>query len=339
MSLGPPLRAWPLGLGLAAALLGCGGEPAPRPPERIIALAPSPVEMLFALGLGERVVGVDDYSAFPPEVSTRPRLGALFNPNLEAIVVLEPDLVVLLASQRDLGERLRRLGVDSLVVESDTLAQTEAAIQAIARRCEVPEAGERLREELRAGLAPVAAPPGAGPPAAGAGPPAGDTPPAGDEATPGEQAGRRVRVLLSLEREPGRLGEVLSAGPGSFYAELLDRLGVENVFADLGSAFPRVGLEAILARRPEVIVEVQAEIPSAARRETFLADWRAFPDLPAVAAGRIEIVAGSHTLVPGPRLPLLYRDLRQAIFAGAAAAAYGAEPPPPSPHPSPPDAR
>jgi ABC-type Fe3+-hydroxamate transport system substrate-binding protein len=130
-------------------------------------------------------------------------------------------------------------------------------------------------------------------------------------------------VLLSLERVAGRLGELLTAGPGSFYDELLARLGVENVLADAASPFPRIGVETILARRPEVIVEIQAEAPSAEGRKALLADWKAFPDLPAVQAGRVEVVGGSFTLVPGPRLPLLYRGLARAILGGRVAAADG----------------
>jgi iron complex transport system substrate-binding protein len=276
-------------LGLAALLVACGGEPSPRPPARIVALAPSAVEMLFALGLGERVVGVGDHSTFPPEAASRPRLGSLFDPNLERIVALAPDLAVLLSSQRELAGRLTRLSVPVLIVESDTLRQTEEAIAAIARRCGVPEAGERLLAELRAGLAPL-------------------EPPA-RPAAPGP------RVLLSLERQPGRLAEVLSAGPGSFYDELLVRLGAANVLADAGSAFPRVSLETALARQPEVIVEVQLGPLAPAAAARLAEDWRGFPEIPAVAAGRVEVVAGDHALIPGPRLPLLYQELRRAIHA------------------------
>ena len=99
---------------------GTAIEPAPLP-QRIIALTPSLVETLFALGLGDRVAGVGSYVFWPPAAAARPRIGGLFDPNLERIVSLKPDLAVLLPSERDLATRLKPLGVDVLVVPDETL--------------------------------------------------------------------------------------------------------------------------------------------------------------------------------------------------------------------------
>lgn len=267
---------------LAAAVLGCGQSELTRQhPRRIVALAPSSVEWLFALGLGGRVVGVGDYCTFPPEVEKLPRLGGLFDPNLEAIVALEPDLVVLLPSEDKLGGQLARLGIDSLTVGSDSLADVEAGVTAMAARNDVPAAGTELLARLRRELAPVASP-------------------------------TKLRVLISLEREPGRMSEILSAGPGSFVDELLTRAGAINLFADAGGPFPKVGLEAVLGRDPDLIIELATE-KDPERDQQLLADWQAYPMLRAVSAGRLEVIAGTHTVVPGPRLMELYADLRRAI--------------------------
>jgi iron complex transport system substrate-binding protein len=269
---------------LALAVAACGAPP-PQvgPPQRIVALAPSNVEILFALGLGERVVGVGDYCVFPPEVAQRPKVGGLFNPNLEAITTLRPDLLLLLPSERSIGEKAAALGLPSLVVASDSLADLDAAIVAIAQRAGVPERGEQLQAELVAALAPR------------------------PSLTP------RPRVFLSLERPSGDVAELLSAGPGSFYHELLTRLGAENVMADAPVAFPRVSLETVLARQPEWIVELSVEEPKAEDPRQLLADWQRVPQLEAVQAGRVRRIAGGHTVVPGPRLPRLYRELAMAL--------------------------
>lgn len=240
------------------------------------------MEILFALGLGPRVVGVGDYVTWPPEAAGRPRLGGLFDPNLEAIVALRPDLAVVLPSEAELARHLGALGVEVLEVDSDSLADTEAAIADIAHRCGLDEAGRELVDSLRRELAPDPLP-----------------------GTP--------RVLLSVEREPGHLEEVLSAGPGSFLDELLARLGAENVLADAPTPFPRVGLETVLGRRPEVIIELRSAPPGAEELAELQADWRAFPQLPAVRQDRLAVVAGSHTLLAGPRLPRLYAQLRAAL--------------------------
>ncbi|HYX25167.1 MAG TPA: helical backbone metal receptor [Thermoanaerobaculia bacterium] len=272
---------------LLAAALGCrgersAGEPA-RVPRRIIALTPSLTETLFALGLGDRVVGVGDYTRWPPEAVRKPRLGALFNPNLERIVSLKPDLAVLLPSEQGLGTRLRPLGIDLLVVPDETLADVQASFLVIARRCGVPAAGERLLAEWRAGLA---LPPLPGPP---------------------------LRVLISVGRRPGRLGDVTVAGPGTFLDELLRRLGAENVFADAPTLYPQVGLEEIVARKPDVILELRADPLTPAAVAAIVADWQALPEVPAVRLGRVEVIAGNHVLIPGPQLPRFYREMRAAL--------------------------
>ncbi|HEX4964640.1 MAG TPA: helical backbone metal receptor [Thermoanaerobaculia bacterium] len=300
---------------LAPALAGCRGERSPdrpaasvRPAGRIIALTPSVTETLFALGLGDRVVGVGDYSRWPPESLRKPRLGALFNPNLERIVALKPNLAVLIPSERGLGTKLTPLGVDLLVVPDESLADVEASFHTIARRCGVPAAGERLAAEWRAGLS---LPPLPGPP---------------------------LKVLISVGRRPGSLGEVTVAGPRTFLDELLKRLGGENVFADAPTLYPQIGLEEIVARKPDVILELRADPMTPDAVAATVADWQALPQVPAVRLRHVEVIAGDEVLIPGPRIPLFYRKMREAL-ARARPANLGAidasEAPRPRPSPLP----
>jgi iron complex transport system substrate-binding protein len=79
--------------------------PAGLPPQRLLTLAPSAAEIAHALGLGERVVGVGDYVRWPPEWADKPRLGDLFNPQLERVAALRPDLAILLPSEEALASR------------------------------------------------------------------------------------------------------------------------------------------------------------------------------------------------------------------------------------------
>jgi iron complex transport system substrate-binding protein len=259
-------------------------KPAPVPARRIIALTPSLVETLFALGLGDRVVGVGDYSRWPPEVARKPRLGGLFNPNLERVVTLKPDLAVLLPSERDLGAKLRPLGVDLLVVPDESLADVERSFQTIAGRCGVPQAGRRLTAEWRAGLA---LPPLPGPP---------------------------LKVIISVGRQAGRLGELTAAGPRTFLDELLHRLGAVNAFADAPTLYPQVGMEEVVARKPDVVLELRTEALTPAQTAAIVHDWQALPEIPAVRNGRVEVIAGDHVLIPGPRLPRFYREMREALL-------------------------
>jgi iron complex transport system substrate-binding protein len=254
----------------------------PAVPRRIVALAPNLSETLFALGLGDRVVGVGDFSTWPPEAAGKPRLGGLFDANLERILSLKPDLAVLLPSEKDLAAKLQPLGVEVLTIPNETLADVERSFSTVAERCGIPDAGTRLAAEWRAGLAP--------------------------RPIPG-----RPRVVLSVGRQEGRLADVLVAGPDTFYQELLDRLGVENVFADAPVRYPKVSLEEVVARAPDFILELRAEeVPPEAARQ-LVRDWDQLANIPAVRNGRVHILSGDWTAIPGPRLPKLYAELRKVL--------------------------
>jgi iron complex transport system substrate-binding protein len=255
-----------------------------------VSLAPSLTETLFALGLGERVVGVDDFSAWPAATASKARIGGLFNPNLEKIVALRPDLALLLPSEHDVAAKLRALGIDSLIVPIETLADIARSFVAIARRCGVAPAGERLAAAWSAELAP--------------------------RPVPGAP-----RVMLSVDRQSGRITGILAAARGTFLDELLARLGGVNAFADAATRYPQVGLEEVVGRAPQVILELRSEPAPPSVAALLVRDWRRLPTVPAVRDGRIFVIAGDHVLVPGPRLPQLYREMRRALLAAAAATA------------------
>lgn len=267
-----------------AVLAGCGRADAPvaaAAPARLVTLAPNLTETVFALGLGERVVGVDDYSQFPEAAGRLPKLGGLFNPAFETLVGLRPDLVILLPSHSDLQGRLGGLGIATLVVPNESLADIAAGLETIAARCGVAEAGRAAAAEFRRALAPN--------PVAG---------------------GRRV--LVSIAR-PEELNEIVAAGPGTFLDELLTLLGATNVLADAPTKWPPVSLEEVVARSPDTILEIQSHPPTEDERRALVAAWDSLPTIEAVRRGRVLVLGADYALVPGPRLALLYRDLAREM--------------------------
>jgi len=264
--------------------LACGSEesaPEPSPAERIIALAPGITETLFELGLGNRVVGVGDYSSWPPEVEQKPKLGGLFDARLEVITSLQPDLAILLPSEEKLRVQLERLAVEVLTVRSETLDEVETMMGTIAQRCGVVERGEALQERWRQDLEP--------------------------NPVPGYP-----RILLSVGRESGRLADVLVSGPGTHLDELIGLLGAVNAFADAPLEYPQVGLEEILQRRADIVIDLQ---PYPGIYDELALDWQELQTQTDMAPACARVVAGDYVLVPGPRLPWLYRELREAILS------------------------
>lgn len=267
-----------------------GGGPASAtamveaPARRIIALTPSLVETLFALGLGDRVVGVGDYTYWPDEAVRKPHLGGLFNPNLERIVSLRPDLAVLGPSERDLSAKLRPLKVDVLIVPNESLTDVERSFHTIARRCGVPQAGDRLAAEWRTAFSARPLP------------------------------GAPLKVILSVGRSPGRLGEITVAGHGTFLDELLRRLGGVNAFADSPTLYPQIGVEEVVARKPDVVLELRSDPQTPGQAAAIVRDWQTLPEVPAVRNHAVEVIADTFVLIPGPRLPQLYREMRAALL-------------------------
>jgi len=204
----------------------------------------------------------------------------LFDSRLESIAGLDPDLAVLLPSEERLRGHLEKMGVEVLTVRSETIADVEEMAVLIGQRCGVEEASEEFLQTWRSEL---------------------------DPKTPWES----VRVLLSVTREPGRMADVLVSGPDTFLHELIDRLGAVNVMADAQLAYPQVGLEEIIIRQPEVVIELQA---SPGNYESLDLDWARLAGEVSLARVCVKVVAGDHVLIPGPRLPRLYRELEEALL-------------------------
>jgi len=275
-------------LWVAGLALACGGgsqteEPQKHesgPAERIVAIAPGVTEMLFVLGLGDRVVGVGDYARWPPEAVGKPKLGGLFDSRLESIAGLNPDLAVLLPSEERLRRHLEKMGVEVLTVRSETIADVEEMAFLIGERCGAEDASKAFLETW-------------------------------DRELTARRPSHATRVLLSVTRESGHMADVLVSGPDTFLHELIDRLGAVNVMADAQLSYPQVGLEEIIVRQPEVVIELQA---SPGNYDGLYLDWDRLAGEVPLGGVCVKVVAGDHVLIPGPRLPRLYRELEEALL-------------------------
>jgi iron complex transport system substrate-binding protein len=260
-------------LSIGAAGQAPAGEPTPAghpPPARIVSLTPALTEILFAVGAGSRVVGVTDYCDYPPEAASRTKIGGYVNPSVEAVVALKPDLVVVSPGpgNRDAALAMRRTGLRVEVVAAETLEESLTAIESVARLCGDETTGRALAARVRARLEAVA------------------------RRVAGEP---RVPTLFSVQVDP-----IIAAGRDTLPAQLLEIAGGRNVVTE--PRYPRMGLEAVVAARPELILQARMDAPAAGGESAEAAYWNRWPQIPAVAAKRVVVLEGGLALRPGPRV-------------------------------------
>lgn len=287
-----PRRAAPpgrLGLLLLICAASVAGLPAQAPPSRIVSLVPSVTETLFAIGAGGQVIAVSSVDKDPPEVASLPRVGALIDPDVERILSLRPDLVVTYHSQQDLSTQLARAGIATFPFSHGGVAEALDAMLAVGRRVGHETEARALVAGIRHRLETVRA----------------------------SAAGPRPRVLLVFGREAGSLRGLYASGGLGFLHDLVQIAGGDNVFGDVKRESVQATTELVIARRPEIIVEVRAEAleEEAVRRETRA--WAPLASVPAVRSGRIVWITGTDLVIPGPRLAGAAERLARAIRGGS----------------------
>ncbi len=250
-------------------------------PKRIVSLAPSVTETLFALGAGEQLIGICTFCDFPRAVERIDRIGSYIAPNVEAIVAKAPDVVIgVPPNSPEAVAALRRAGLKVVIVQVDTIEQIEAAMRTIAHEAGRDAQGETLLAELRQRMAAVR--------------------------TRLEGAPQR-RVLMVVGQNP-----LIAVGSGIFLNELITQAHGINIAADTNQQWPRFSLEVAVAKQPDVIID--GSMGSEEKDETQLFGvWQNFPELPAVRNGRLYGRRSYTLLRPGPRLAEGFEEIARLI--------------------------
>ena len=276
-------------LGLLCVVLACDARE-PRPAEtsgtlRVVSINPSLTAILLALGAGDSLVGIDEVSAAQqPALAHLPRVGGLFNPSLEAVVAVEPDVVVVVPSveQRDFRSRLEGMGIR---VESFENIRLEQVLENIGRLGGLvgreAEASQRI-EVIRAARASAQRL-------------TADRP--------------HPKTLVVLQRDP-----VFVVGSGGFIDELLEATGARNLGAAFGEPYPQVAIEWLIDAGPEVLIDMTDEPGDP------LAFWSRWPAIPAVAARRVLHLDPQIVTLPGPHLDRAVASLLEALHGRSVAA-------------------
>lgn len=258
-------------------------------PSRIVTIAPNADEILAALGVADRIVGVSRFTFFPAELADRPRVGGLYDPDLERIIALRPDLIILRGRNEQVEQLCARHAIRLYHDPTETLADLFKTVEDVGRLVGRDEEARQCVEGLRGGLDSLRL-----------------------EAQRRLGAAPRPRVLLTTARNPAGLKDILTSARGTIHDELITLAGGQNLFGDIDIQYPQVSLEDIVARAPDVIIELMPEVHVTRELGRQMAEqWRETGPIPACTTGRVHILgdepryAGS--LIPSPRVVELAR--------------------------------
>lgn len=242
------------------------------PPQRIMALAPSNTEIVFALGAEDRVVAVDQWSDYPPAAKAKPRISPL-NPSLEQIVRLSPDLILSARGGAEPLLPLERQGIKVMIFAPRTLDDIYRNVLLIGRIVDAQERAERLVRALRQRAAGVMAR-------------VRDAP--------------RLKVFIELDGiDPSR---PFTAGPGSFIDLLIQLAGGANIATLSRIAWPQFSLEELIKADPDMIILGDALVPMNPQTPEMVARRPGWNRLRAVRRGAIFPIETDLVSRPGPRI-------------------------------------
>ena len=232
--------------------------------------------MLFAIGAGDQVVGVSSFAGYPDEVNSRPRVGALLDPNIERILSLSPDLVVMHESQTDAIEQMRRGNIEVFLYRHGSIADITDMLRQLGRRTGRTAKAMGIATQIEVTLQSI---------------------------QPRVSNYQKPKILLVLGREPDTVRNVYASGGIGFLNDMIIAAGGINVFAHVESEAARPNAEGILAAAPDVIIEIRAEglLPDKTTPGN-PSVWDALPAIPAVQKDRVYFLSGSDLVVPGPRV-------------------------------------
>ena len=255
-------------------------------PARVVSLVPAVTEMVFALGAGPRVVGVSSFDEYPAEVATRTKVGGLIDPDVERILSLRPDLVIIYATQTDLRTQLERAGIPIFVYEHAGLADITTTIRQLGKRLGASGPASTLATDVESRIA---------------------------ELRQRVAGHRRPRTLLVFSREADTMRGIYASGGRGFLHDMLVAAGGHNVFGEIDRQSVQTTTELILARAPEVILEVRTTSMAGESTERTLRSWNVLSSVPAVRLKRVYLLPSEEFVIPGPRVGAATRRFAEIL--------------------------
>jgi len=201
-----------------------------EPPKRIVSLAPSATELLFAMGLGDRVVGVTSFCDYPVEAKKKPKIGGMSNPSLEAVLSLRPDIVVMTTdgNQKEFAERLHALKIRTYIFRTTRLADLPQGIRDMGNALGVKSKADSLAHSMELSIEKTIR---------------------DRRADSASGSMHPLKILFIIWPEP-----LIVAGPGTAIDDAINLLGALNIASRTKVTYPKFSVEEIIRRSPDIIL-------------------------------------------------------------------------------------
>ncbi len=255
-------------------------------PQRIISLSPSNTEVAFALGLGERIVGVTEYCNYPPEALEKDIVGGFSTPSIEKVIELEPDLILASTIHEEEVPRLEELGIPVLVVEASSLNELYASMSLVAEITGVISAGEEVIASMQQRIQAVQ-----------------DVVSVIDDED-------KIRVYYEVYSDP-----LMSAGSGAFITDIITLAGGINIFGDVDENYPQISAEVVAERQPDIILFPDYHGTADLVLEG-MADRPGWESVPAVLEFRVYAMSDDTFARPGPRAVEAIEEAARIFYPG-----------------------
>lgn len=253
-----------------------------KKPERIISLMPSNTEILYALGVGDQVVGVTELCNYPEDTATKAKVSDSFNINIEEIVALKPDVVFAYTlGQPEAVQKLEELGIKVITIKSagnidDVYSDIELIAKATGNEDKAKEIINGMKQKLEGIVSKVST------------------------------IDTKKRVYLEISPSP----DIWTAGSGTFQDELLKLIGVENIFGDV-EGWASVSEEVVISSKPDIILTTVGYAPEPEKEILARSSWQ---EIPAIKNNHVYYVDSDLTTRPGPRIVDGVEVLFQAVY-------------------------
>lgn len=257
--------------------------------QRIISLSPNITEILFALGLGDKIVGVTRFCNYPPEAKQKFPVGGYLDPNYEAILSLKPDVVIILSNFHQVSNFLSELGINYLTVNNETVSDIMSSIAYLGKTFGAEKQAGHMLADIRSTMQRIER---------------------------GIKNSKRAKVLVVIERSMGAgvIEDVYIAGKNTFYDELIQIAGGINAFEDEKIAYPVLSAEGLIHLNPDFIIDLVPQLEQIGQNAAnLLKDWEILDQLDAVKNRHVHILSEDYAVIPGPRFILFLEYLARTI--------------------------